>query len=402
MKHYDFETVRPRYDVNSVKYLEIKKYFPEEPEDIIPFSVADMELQMAPEIREGLKKYIDTYVMGYSNATDAYYEAICDWMQKRHDWHIEREWILTANGVVHGFFTAVRAYTERGDGVILCTPIYYPMYAAVTTHGCETAECPLINKGSHYEIDFELLEKLAGDPKNKLLLFCNPHNPGGRVWTREELERVGEICLRNHVIIVSDEIHFDLIKPGIKHTVFAGISPEMAQNCVVLTAPSKSFNLAGMMTANAIIPNAVLRRQFLSEQKKDTPFPNCSPLGFEACRIAYTECGEWLDELNALVAKNAKLVKDFVEEAYPEAVVMDLEGSYLLWMDFSALGIDCHKMAEVLRTEGKLFFDDGYIFGKAGEGFERWNLACPTRYVQEALPRLKAVLDKYRLPRQAE
>lgn len=396
MKHYDFETVNPRYAVDSIKYLEIREYFPEEPKDIIPFSVADMELVTAPEIREGLKSYIDTYAIGYNRPTDGYYDAICNWMRQRHEWPVEREWILTANGVVHGFFTAVRAFAGKGDGVILCTPVYYPMYAAVSTPGCEVAECPLINQGSHYEIDFDLLEQLAGDPKNKLLLFCNPHNPGGRVWTRAELERVGEICLKHHVLIVSDEIHFDLIMPGAKHTVFASLSPEIAQNCVVLTAPSKTFNLAGMMTANAIIPNKALRKRFLDEQKKETPFPSCSPLGYEACRIAYTECGEWLDELNALVAKNAQIVKAFVEKAYPEAVVMDLEGSYLLWIDFSALGIESRRLAKVLRTEGRLFFDDGYLFGKAGEGFERWNLACPTRYVEEALPRLKAVLDKYK------
>lgn len=396
MKIYDFETIQPRYATNTTKWKELEEYFPEGAGDIVPFSVADMELSVAPEIKEGLKQYIDKYVLGYNNATSEYYEAVCNWMEHRHNWKIKKDWILTSVGVIHAFFSAVKAYANSGDGVILCTPVYYPMYTAITTHGCKIAECPLINSGNGYSINFDLLEKLAQDPKNKLLLFCNPHNPGGRVWTKEELIKINEICIKNNVIITSDDIHFDLIMPNYTHTVIASLSDEAANNAVILTAPSKSFNLAGMLTANVIIPNSKLRERYLAEQKKDTQFPKCGALGYEACRIAYSECGDWLDQVNQLVYKNSQIVIDYLKKYFPEIIVMDLEGSYLLWMDFSPLGIECHHLANVLRKEGKLFFDDGYIFGKAGDGFERWNLACPTRYIKEALPRLREVLNNHR------
>ncbi|MCF8137049.1 MAG: pyridoxal phosphate-dependent aminotransferase [Desulfotignum sp.] len=397
MKQYDFETVYPRYDTNTTKWMEIRKYFPDGAEGIIPFSLADMELPLAPEIRDGFKAYLDRYVLGYNNATDEYKTAVCNWMKTRHNWDVKPEWMLPSNGIIHALYSSVKSYTNKGDGVIMCTPVYYPMYSAITANDRHLAECPLINRGSRYEIDFECMERLAKAPENKLLIFCSPHNPGGRVWTKEELEKVGSICLENNVIIASDEIHFDLIRPGIQHTVFAAVSQEVAANCVVMTAPSKTFNLAGLMTSNIIISDQTLRELFWEELKRDTLYPKCNALGLEACRIAYTECGEWLDQVNALIARNCDKVVDFLKREFPEVVVMDMEGTYLLWMDFSALGIESHKLAEMLRTEGKLFFDDGYIFGKAGDGFERWNLACPKKYVEEGLIRLKTVLDKHKV-----
>lgn len=396
MKNYDFETVKPRYEIGAPKWLEIEKYFPDRPAGIIPFSVADMELPMAPEIRTGLKAFIDTYPLGYGKATKAYVQAVCNWMKKRHNWDIKPEWLVYTRGVVNAFHECVRTFTRVGDGVIMCTPIYYPMYGAILKNGRKLAECPLLNKGNRYEIDFDLLEELARKDENKMIIFCSPHNPGGRVWTREELSRVADICIRNHVLIASDEIHFDLLAPGVEHTVFANVSPEVAQHCVIMTAPSKTFNLAGLETSNIIIPNDTLRKQFRQEIQYTFMDDRCSLLGFEACRLAYTECSDWLDQLNALVARNAKVVVDFLKKEFPSVQCMDLEGTYLLWMDFSSLKIDPKEMSEALRREGKLFFDDGFVFGQVANGYERWNLACPTKYVEEALPRLKSVLDKHR------
>lgn len=396
MKQYDFETVTPRYEIGAPKWLAIKKYFPEEPEGIIPFSVADMELPMAPEIVEGLQKFVGKYALGYGKATKEYVDAVCKWMKERHNWEIKPEWLVYTRGVVNAFYESVRAFTDPGDGVIMCTPIYYPMYDSILKNGRKLAECQMLNKKTHYELDFELLEELAKKPENKLLIFCNPHNPGGRVWTREELQKVADICIANDVIIASDEIHFDLLAPGVEHTVFANLSPEVAQHCVIMTAPSKTFNLAGLETSNIIIPNEDLRKRYVTQIEQGFMDPRCCLLGFEACRIAYTECGEWLDQLNDLIAGNAKLVEDFLKKEFPETCCMKMEGTYLLWMDFSALGIESKKMGEVLRKDGKLFFDDGYIFGPDGEGYERWNLACPRKYVEEALPRLKEVLNRYR------
>ena len=396
MKIYDFETVTPRYDIGAPKWLTIEKYFPDRPKDVIPFSVADMELPMAPEIVSGLKNFMDHYVLGYGKATKPYVQAVCDWMKNRHHWEIQPEWLVYTRGVVNAFYESVRAFTNEGDGVIMCTPIYYPMYDSIQKNGRKLAECPMLNKGTHYELDFDLMEKLAAQPENKLLILCNPHNPGGSVWTKDELNRVADICIRNNIIIASDEIHFDLIAPGVEHTVFASLSPEVAQHCVIMTAPSKSFNLAGLETSNIIIPNEELRKRYKEEIQHSFMDDRCCLLGFEACRLAYTEAGDWLDQLNALIAHNAKLVVDFLKKEYPTVQCMDMEGSYLLWMDFSSLGIETHELGELLRREGKLFFDDGYIFGKAGEGYERWNLACPIKYVEDGLVRLKEVLDRHR------
>lgn len=396
MKSYDFENVSPRYEIGAPKWMEIKRYFPDEPEGIIPFSVADMELLPVPEIAEDLQKFIGTYPLGYGKATVPYLEAVKGWMKKRHGWDIETDWIVSTKGVINAFYEAVRAYTEPGDGVIMCTPIYYPMYSAISNNGRKLAECPLINRKDRYDIDFDLLEKLAERPENKLLIFCSPHNPGGRVWTREELLTVGEICLRNHVIIASDEIHFDLIMPGYRHTVFASLSPEIAANSVIMTAPSKTFNLAGLETANIIIPDSGLRQRFVKSIQESFMDARVNLLGYEACRIAYTQGEAWLDQVIELIDRNRRLVLDFFKANLPEITCMDMMGSYLLWMDFSAFGIEPERLAKILKTEGKLFFDDGFVFGSAGAGYERWNLACPTRYVQEGLERMKVVMDRYR------
>lgn len=391
MKSYDFETVTPRYDIGAPKWLAIKNAFPDpkDRENIIPFSVADMELELAPEIRDGLKSFLDHYPVGYGKPTPEYLGAVCGWMKKRHNWDIKPEWIVCTRGVVNAFHECVRTYAQEGQGVIMMTPIYYPMYNAIRRNNRVLAECPLIDRGTGYEIDFNLLEELASKPENTMLLFCSPHNPGGRVWTREELEKIAEICIRNHVVICSDEIHFDLIMPGYQHTVFASLSEEVAQNCVIMTAPSKTFSLAGLETSNIIIPNEQLRKMFVTDVEKTFMDARCCLLGFEACRIAYTECGEWLDQVIELIHHNEMIVLDFLKKEFPEVTCHRMEGTYLLWMNFKSLNLDPKVLADRMRMGAKMFMDDGFVFGKSGEGYERWNLACPTKYVEEALERLK-------------
>lgn len=395
-KQYDFETVIRRENTGSGKWDEIQNTLGYTPENIIPFSVADMELTTAPEIVDGLKHFLDHGVLGYANPNDSYKNAVCSWMKRRHHWEIRPEWIQDTPGVINAFFTAVKAFTKEGEGVMLMTPVYYPMYFAIQRNNRVLVDNPLIRRGNSYEIDFDNFERKAKDPNTKLLLLCSPHNPSGRVWTREELERIGRICIDNHVLILSDEIHSDLVMPGYQHTAFGSISEEFAQHSIVCTAPSKTFNLAGLQTANAIIPNEQLRARFLEEMKKDDGNPKCNILGLEGCRLAYDHCEEWLNQVLELIDTNRKTIIDFVSKELPEIQIMRLEGTYLLWMDFSGLGIECHELARLLKEEAHLFFDEGYVFGKAGEGFERWNLACPTRYVQEGLVRLKETLDRYR------
>ncbi|MBR0093927.1 MAG: pyridoxal phosphate-dependent aminotransferase [Synergistaceae bacterium] len=392
--NYDFETVRKRYNSGSFKWDEMARNGVKPSEDIIPFSVADMEFVTAPEIVEAIKSELDVSIMGYASPTSEYLETVCEWLRTRHQWNARPEWILPSHGIVDAFFTAVRTYTREGEGVILNTPVYYPMYSAIESQGRKLVDNPLINTGLRYEIDFDDLERKAADPNTKMLILCSPHNPCGRVWTRDELSRLGEICLRHGVLVVSDEIHFDLLMPGHVHTVFASISDEIANNCVVCTAPSKTFNIAGLQTSNIFIPNAELREKFLRSLMLSNPHPKCNILGYVASMAAYKHCAGWLDQAMSVVDTNRKIICGFVARELPEIKITDLEGTYLLWLDFNGLGLGFKELERINHTEARLFFDEGCMFGKAGEGFERWNIACPTRYVEEALTRLKGAYGK--------
>ena len=392
---YDFTTVYKRYGCGSGKWDEMQRENPNVGEDVIPFSVADMEFVEAPEIVEGLKAFLDTTVLGYANATDSYKEAVCAWMKKRHNWDAKPEWILPSHGVVDAFFSAIKCYTNEGDGVMLLTPVYYPMYIGIKVNNRVLVDCPLVERGDTYEIDFEDFEKKAKDPNTKLFILCSPHNPCGRVWTKEELESIGRICNENHVLVVDDEIHHDLIMPGHTHYVYASLSPEMEQNCLVLTAPSKTFNLAGLQTSNIFVPNEALRRKLEEFLKRGSANPKCNILGYKACEIAYSSCGEWLDECIQVIDENRRVITEFMAENFPQIRVCELQATYLLWMDWNGLGLDYKELERINRQEAGLFFDEGYIFGAQGEGFERWNLACPTSYVVAALKRMKEAYGKY-------
>lgn len=395
MRKYDFETVINRENAGSAKWDEIKNTLGYIPEDVIPFSVADMEFVTMPEIVDGLKDFLDKNVLGYAKPTDDYKKAVKSFMKRRHDWDIETDWIRDTHGVINAFFTAVKAFTKEGEGVMLMTPVYYPMYMAISRHNRVLVENKLVRVGNSYEIDFEDFEKKAKDENTKLLILCSPHNPSGRVWKKEELERIGRICIDNGVLIVSDEIHFDLVTPGYHHIVFASISEEFAQHSIICTAPSKSFNLAGLQTSNVVIANEELRKLYVKEMEKDDGNPKCNILGLEGCRLAYEYGDEWLNQVNEVIDTNRRMVIDFMEKEFPQVQVMELEGTYLLWMDFNGLGIECHELARILKEEAYLFFDEGYIFGEAGSGFERWNLACPTSYVKAGLERMKTALKKH-------
>ena len=386
---YDFETVIKRYNTGSFKWDELAANGVNETKDIIPFSVADMEFVTAPEIVEALKHELDTSILGYSAPTEKYLAAVCQWFKNRHGWDAKPEWILPSHGVVDAFFMAVRAFTNEGEGVILNTPVYYPMYGAIKNQNRKLVENPLINTGTRYEIDFEDLERKASDPDTKLLILCSPHNPCGRVWTRDELIKTGEICLKNDVIVVSDEIHCDLIMSGRKHTVFASISKEFADNCVVCTAPSKTFNIAGLQTSNIFIPNPKLREKFLKVLTLSNPNPKCNILGYRAAEAAYKHCGAWLDGALKVIEENKNLIVNFMAREFPCVKISELEGTYLLWLDLRGLGLNYKELERRNHEQAKLFFDEGYVFGSQGEGFERWNLACPTRYIKDALERFK-------------
>ncbi|GHU90952.1 hemolysin [Spirochaetia bacterium] len=384
---YDFTTKVNRKGTGAAKWDGMYAKKAQVSPGVVPLSVADMELKNPPEVIAGLKEFLDDAVLGYTMPTKAYYDAVVGFMKRRHNWDIKAEWIVQTPGVVAAFFHTVRAFTEPGDGVIIQRPVYYPFSMAIDVNGRKLVNNPLILKDGKYSIDYADLEVKARDPKNKLLIFCSPHNPVGRVWTKEELQKVADICLRNNVLMVSDEIHFDLLLNGAKQTVYAAVSEEAAQHCIICTAPSKTFNLAGMQTSNIIIPNKDIRDKFNAELKKSA-MTMIGILGQKACEIAYTRCDSWLDNLSKLLEKNYQLCKDFFAKNIPQVFVFPLEGTYLLWLDFRWMGLDKDALEKFMIEDAEWFLDEGVMFGPEGEGFERVNIACPTAVLQEALERL--------------
>ncbi|MEA4874857.1 MalY/PatB family protein [Anaerorhabdus sp.] len=385
--YYDFETLINRSELGSSKWLGMIQKKPNVSKEIVPFSVADMEFKNAPEIIEGLKEYLDETILGYTSPTENYLDSVVNFMNRHHNWEIDKSWIVTAPGVVPALAHAIRGFTNPGDGVIIMTPVYYPFFACVTMNNRVIVENPLVDNEGHYEINFEDLELKASNAKNKILLFCSPHNPIGRVWTKDELEKVAAICLKHDVLIISDEIHFDLIMPGYEHTVMATLSDEVADKCIVCTAPSKTFNLAGMQTSNLVIKNENLRERMKSAML-EVAFLSCGTLGYKACELAYTRCDLWLEELIMKINENKNIVEEFCKEHIPEIKVYPLEGTYLQWLDLRAFGLNNEELEKAMIEDCELFFDEGYIFGEAGTGFERINIACPTDVLLEGLRRL--------------
>ncbi len=390
---YDFTTVPNRRNVGSVKWIDMLSRNPDVDEDVVPLSVADMEFLNAPEITKGLQKYIGNMVLGYTNPTEAYYDAVIQWMKKHHDYEIKQEWIALADGVVPALGDLIRALSEPGDGVIIMSPVYYPFRLTIEGANRTVIDNPLLLTEKGYEIDYTDLEEKAKDEKTKLMIFCNPHNPVGRVWTREELSKVMDICIRNHVFVIDDEIHHDLIMPGVKHTVMATLSEEAAMNCAVCTAPSKTFNLAGLQTSNIIIRDLERKKAFV-EQRTNAFRLNLNAVGPEACRLAYTECEEWLEECIQVINKNAEYVTEFMKVNMPEIRVFPLEGTYLLWADFRDWGFDYEALEKFMINDAQIFMDEGYMFGDNGKGFERFNLACPFSVIEKTMNRLLEARDK--------
>lgn len=387
---YDFETLINRSEKGSSKWNGMKKLKPNVGNDIAPFSVADSDLKLAPEISEGLIEFMQNNpVFGYTVPTKSYYDSVINWMKDKYDYVIDQESIVLSNGIVPALGDAVLAYSKENEGVIIFTPVYYPFYGAIELNNRKVVKCPLVNTGSSYQIDFDLFEQLAKQPENNLLILCSPHNPVGRVWTKEELTKLADICLENNIIIVSDEIHQDLTMPGYTHYPIATLSKEVENITVTCTAPSKSFNIAGLQGSNIIIKDKELRDKFVEQQSKKHFF-TLNTISFEATRLAYQKGDNWLTEFKQLIYTNYQLVVDFIKENMPEVVVYPLEGTYLVWLDFRKLGYDYQEL-EKKMIEADLFLDEGYVFGDEGKGFERINIACPTKVLADALERLKNI-----------
>lgn len=390
---YDFETVPDRHGKYAMKYEWMRQAAPDVPDDVVPFSVADMELKNPPQLVEGIKRYLDAATLGYCVTTDEYRQTICDWMCKRHGWGMEKDWIIDYHTVVTGLFDAVDEFLGPEQGVILMTPVYGPFYSAVSGPGRKLVENRLLYRNGRFEIDFEDLERKARDPNNGMLILCSPHNPVGRLWTLEELTRIGRICIDNGVLVVVDEIHADFVMPGGKHHPFAAISPEYADHCIIGTSPSKSFNMAGLQASSMIVPNPKLRER-LATAHLNKGFTTLTSLAYHGTVIAYGECEEWLDQLLTHIAGNRDALRDFLVKHIPQIVPTPMEATYLQWLDCRGLGLAAGELRSFMQKEAFLFFSEGSIFGTAGDGFERWNLACPRSTLLEGLKRLKNAVDR--------
>ena len=382
---YDFDEIVNRRGTNSVKWDEAKE------EGVIPMWVADMDFKAAPCILEALKKRVDHGVFGYTMVPDSYYESIISWFERRHQWHIERDWIIYTSGVVPAISAIIKALTEPGNKVLVQTPVYNCFFSSIRNNGCTTAENALVRKGNSYEIDFDDFERQAADEKTKVFLLCNPHNPAGRVWTQEELSRMNDICLRHGVKVIADEIHCELVMPGHEFTPFAAVSKACQDNCITTNSPTKSFNIAGLQIANIITSNAE-DRQKIDRAININEVCDVNPFGVIATIAAYNEGGAWLDALRKYLWENYEYLYRFFEQRLPQYPVLPLEGTYLVWIDCRASSIGSDATTLRLQEEQKLMVNSGTLYGPGGEGFIRLNIACPRTLLADGLERIAHVL----------
>lgn len=388
---YDFETLVPAIDADeSPMKMRLKRGgFPD---DVICYGVAEMKFKLLPELQEAACAMINNGYLGYSAGYPAYYDAVCGWMKRRHNWEISPEWLVQTYGVVQAIGICIRALTEEGDAVLVQTPVYNHFMEEVETNGRKVVENTLKFVDGRYEIDFDDFEKKIKENNVKMFVLCSPHNPLCRVWTYEELEKIAEICVENNVIVVSDEIHNDIVYRG-EHTVYARISEAAADNCVVCTAPSKTFNVPGLATSNIIIPNKELREKFLQETYKGCFFVH--PVGIAACRAAYEYGDQWTDEMCVQIRTNMDTLEKRLAEHIPEAVLTKADATYLAWIDLSFLGVDDEKLMEAVKNAG-LCVNPGHVYGETGKGHIRLNVGCPERYVEQAVLLLKKAVDSLR------
>ncbi len=384
---YDFNKTIQRRGTNSYKW--------DTPRDknILPMWVADMDFPVAPCIQKAIEQRVAHGVFGYTLVPESYYRAVMNWFKTRHKWTIKRDWILYTTGVVPAVSCCIKAICMPGENVLVQTPVYNCFFSSIRNQGCQIVENELVRDGDSYRIDFDDFEQKCANPKTTAFLLCNPHNPAGRVWTREELEKINTICMRHNVRVISDEIHCEIVMPGHEHTPFASVSKDCQKNCVALSSPSKAFNTAGLQIANIVCENAELRQRI---ERVINIFEICdvNPFGPVALEAAYSKDGaQWLENLNAYILENYRTLKMFLALNLPKIKLLRLEGTYLAWLDIHALGISAEEAYDILLKKGKLMLCPGTEYGeKAGEGYLRLNLACPAETLHEGLRRMKLAL----------
>ena len=383
---YDFDQIVDRRGTGSLKW--------DVAEGELPMWVADMDFQTAPEIRQALAERLQHGVFGYGIIPDEWYEAYIGWWKERHGFTMEKEWLIFCTGVVPAISSMVRKLTTPAEKVLIQTPVYNIFFNSIYNNGCNVLQSPLAYNGKEYAIDFEDLEAKLADPQTTLMILCNPHNPVGKIWDRETLARIGTLCQKHHVIVISDEIHCDLTEPGKSYIPFASVSEACRNNSITCIAPTKAFNMAGMQTAAVSVPNPVLRHKVWRGLNTDEiAEPNA--FAVPAAVAAFTQGGAWLDALRAYVQQSKERVVQFVAQELPQLSVVPSEATYLLWLDCGKLGGDGAEIAQVIRRETGLYLSDGDQYGGNGNQFLRMNLACPHSVVEDGLRRLKAGILAY-------
>lgn len=383
---YDFDRINDRHDTDSYKWDSVSD------PDVLPMWVADMDFQTAPPVVEALQRRVAHGIFGYTHVPDAYYDAVTGWFERRHGWKFSREWMIYTSGVVPAISAIIKALTVPGDKVLVQTPVYNCFFSSIRNNGCVMTSSPLVYEDNTYRIDFDDLELKASDPAVKLMLLCNPHNPAGRVWTRDELIRIGEICIRNGVLVVSDEIHCELVYQGYEYIPFASISEDFLRHSVTCISPSKAFNIAGLQIANIISVDPEVRRK-IDKAININEVCDVNPFGVEATIAAYTEGEEWLSQLISYLRGNYECMKSYCSENLSAFPLTELEGTYLVWMDCRALGIPVEELEHMLVKEARLWLNAGTMYGAEGEGFMRWNIACPRAVMLEGLDRFRRFVE---------
>ncbi len=384
---YDFDKVIDRYNTGCEKYdTAVQKGYPA---DVLPMWVADMDFQTAPCVQEALHGAVEHGIFGYSTVGADYFPPLRDWFAEKFGWEVEQAWLQTTPGVVYALSIGVQVMTREGDGVLIQTPVYYPFYRVITQNGRRIVENPLRYENGRYSIDFQDMEQKIRENNVKLLILCSPHNPVCRVWTQEELVRIGRLCEQYGVGVISDEIHCDFAFPEHPHIPFLKACPSLAERCILCTAPSKSFNLAGLQVSNIFIPGEGLRGKFSQALEQASYFgPNL--LGTVACKAAYTGGGQWLEECKAYMRENLRYVRTFLREKLPQLRLVEPEGTYFAWIDCAGMGLSQQELEDFFPQKAKLWLDNGSIFGQCAAQFQRVVLACPRETVKKAMDRLYA------------
>ena len=387
---FDFDKVIPRKGTNSLKYdfsVELGKG-----EDVLPLWVADMDFPTAPAILESLQKKVSHGIFGYSEGKEDYFQAVSGWYEKHFQWKVKKSWLVKTPGVVFAVAAAIRAFTEEGDAILIQQPVYYPFGQVIENNHRKLVSSPLKQNQGHYEMDFEDFEDKIIKEQVKLFILCSPHNPVGRVWEEWELRKVGDICKKHGVLVISDEIHNDFVWEDHRHTVFVSLSPEYEDMTITCTAPSKTFNLAGLQISNIFIPNPQLKRKFKKEIAA-TGYEEIGLMGLVACQAAYEGGEEWLRELKEYIWNNYLFLEKYLAEKIPQLQPVRPEGTYLAWIDCRGLGLTEAEREELIVKKAGLWLDSGAMFGKEREGFERMNLACPRKTLEAALQRLENAIN---------